>query len=269
MMMLLDKSYISLHTCDHLIRWTFAVMKRYTYSLERKKGMTILTAHSFRNTALIFLCLSAGIVDVIGYLSLGHVFTANMTGNIVLLGIAAGSSLQLTALHSIIALSGFVLGVLLAVVIGGNHEKTFWPKAVTRIFIIELMILLLFALMTIFPYTQGAYFMLIILLSMAMGMQTAAARKLNVAGISTTVLTSTLANLFEDAAQRISYQEKRKAPIQLVSLMRIGSIVFYCLGAAIAAYTDRYDPFIIIWLPIIILGIIVITAGLKQFHQLK
>lgn len=88
--------------------------------------MTILTAHSFRNTALIFLCLSAGIVDVIGYLSLGHVFTANMTGNIVLLGIAAGSSLQLTALHSITALSGFVLGVLLAVVIGGKHEKTFW-----------------------------------------------------------------------------------------------------------------------------------------------
>ncbi len=172
--------------------------------------MTILTAHSFRNTALIFLCLSAGIVDVIGYLSLGHVFTANMTGNIVLLGIAAGSSLQLTALHSIIALSGFVLGVLLAVVVGGKHEKTFWPKAVTRIFIIEVMILLLFALMTIFPYTQGAYFMLIILLSMAMGMQTAAARKLNVAGISTTVLTSTLANLFEDAAQRISYREKEK-----------------------------------------------------------
>ncbi|MFJ6204514.1 YoaK family protein [Bacillus pumilus] len=230
--------------------------------------MTILTAHSFRNIALIFLCLSAGIVDVIGYLSLGHVFTANMTGNIVLLGIAAGSSLQLTALHSITALSGFVLGVLLAVVIGGKHEKTFWPKAVTRIFIIEVMILLLFALMTIFPYTQGAYFMLIIL-SMAMGLQTAAARKLNVAGISTTVLTSTLANLFEDLAQRISHREKRKAPIQHVSFMRIGSIVFYCLGAALAAYTDAYDPFIIIWLPISILGVIVITAALKHFHQLK
>ncbi|WP_144503254.1 YoaK family protein [Bacillus pumilus] len=231
--------------------------------------MTILTAHSFRNIALIFLCLSAGIVDVIGYLSLGHVFTANMTGNIVLLGIAAGSSLQLTALHSITALSGFVLGVLLAVVIGGKHEKTFWPKAVTRIFIIEVIILLLFALMTIFPYTQGAYFMLIILLSMAMGLQTAAARKLNVAGISTTVLTSTLANLFEDLAQRISHREKRKAPIEHVSFMRIGSIVFYCLGAALAAYTDAFDPFIIIWLPISILGVIVITAAIKHFHQLK
>ena len=82
-------------TCYQLIKWTYAVIKRYTYSLERKKGMTILTAHSIRNIALMFLCLTAGIVDVIGYLSLGHVFTANMTGNIVLLGIAAGSSLQL------------------------------------------------------------------------------------------------------------------------------------------------------------------------------
>lgn len=231
--------------------------------------MTILTAHSIRNIALLFLCLTAGIVDVIGYLSLGHVFTANMTGNIVLLGIAAGSSLQLTALHSITALSGFVLGVLLAVVIGGKQEKTFWPKAVTRIFIIEVIILLLFALMTIFPYTQGAYFILIILLSMAMGMQTAAARKLNVAGISTIVLTSTLANLFEDLVQRLSNREKRKAPIQHVSLLRIGSIVFYCLGAALAAYTDAYDPFIIIWLPICILGVIVITSTFKHFHQLK
>ena len=49
-------------------------------------------------------------------------------GNIVLLGIAAGSSLQLTALHSITALSGFVLGVLLAVVIGGKQEKHFGQK---------------------------------------------------------------------------------------------------------------------------------------------
>ncbi|MFB8734687.1 DUF1275 family protein [Bacillus sp. SL00103] len=64
---------------------------------------------------------------------------------------------------------------------------------------------------------------------MAMGLQTTAARKLNVAGISTTVLTSTLANLF-DLAQRISHREKRKAPIEHVSFMRIGSIVFYCLG---------------------------------------
>ena len=78
--------------------------------------------------------------------------------------------------------------------------------------------------MTIFPYTQGAYFMLIILLSMAMGMQTAAARKLNVAGISTTVLTSTLANLFEDLAQRLSNREKSP-----YSTCELAANRFYCL----------------------------------------
>ncbi|OLP66309.1 hypothetical protein BACPU_06110 [Bacillus pumilus] len=228
-----------------------------------------MTAHSFRHIALLFLCLSTGIVDVIGYLSLGHVFTANMTGNIVLLGVAAGSSLQLTAIHSITALSGFVLGVLLAIVIGKKHKKTFWPQAVTRIFVMEVIILLLFALMTIIPYTQGAYFMLIILLSMAMGMQTTAARKLNVAGISTTVLTSTLAHLFEEFAQRLSNREQRKAPIEQVNWMRIGSIVLYCLGAALAAFTDAYDPFIIIWIPICLLVVIILVATLKQLNQLK
>lgn len=49
---------------------------------------TPLTAAAYRNTLLSLLCLTAGIVDVIGYLSLGHVFTANMTGNIVFIGIS-------------------------------------------------------------------------------------------------------------------------------------------------------------------------------------
>ncbi|MFS0654855.1 YoaK family protein [Bacillus sp. 179-C3.3 HS] len=229
--------------------------------------MTILTAHSFRNIALLFLCLSAGIVDVIGYLSLGHVFTANMTGNIVLLGMAAGSSLQLTAFHSFTALSGFVFGVILATIIGGKHKKAFWPKAVTRIFIMEVLVLLVFALMTLLINIKGSYLMYIILLSMAMGMQTTAARKLDVAGISTTVLTNTLAHLFEDLAQRLSNREHRRAPVEKVNWLRLGSILFYCLGAAVTAFIDEVDPFLIIWLPICALVIMIITATFKYASQ--
>ncbi|MGE6632179.1 YoaK family protein [Bacillus sp. NPDC077027] len=231
--------------------------------------MTFLTAHFYRHIALLLLCLSAGIVDVIGYLSLGHVFTANMTGNIVLLGIAAGGSLKLTALHSVTALGGFVLGVLIASVIGGKHEGSFWPVAVTRIFIIEGFILLLFALMTLFPFTQGAIFMLIILLSMAMGMQTTAARKLNVDGISTTVLTNTLANLFEELAACIYDRKKRKTSFRTVNVLRISSIVFYCIGAALTTFIDAYDPYIIIWVPICILCTIIVFSKINSFSQLK
>ena len=37
---------------------------------------------------LLVLTLAAGSVDAISYLGLGHVFTAMMTGNTVLLGLA-------------------------------------------------------------------------------------------------------------------------------------------------------------------------------------
>jgi uncharacterized membrane protein YoaK (UPF0700 family) len=39
--------------------------------------------------ALMALTAVSGLVDAVSYLGLGHVFTANMTGNVVVLGFAA------------------------------------------------------------------------------------------------------------------------------------------------------------------------------------
>ena len=75
-----------------------------------------------RNIMLLLLCLTAGIVDVIGYLSIGHVFTANMTGNIVLLGLSIGNSLHATAVYSLIALFGFIIGVIISAAIVGTGK---------------------------------------------------------------------------------------------------------------------------------------------------
>jgi len=43
-----------------------------------------------RDTMILILAWAAGSLDAIGYLGLGHVFTANMTGNAVLFGLALG-----------------------------------------------------------------------------------------------------------------------------------------------------------------------------------
>ncbi|MCY8775881.1 DUF1275 family protein [Bacillus spizizenii] len=91
-----------------------------------------MTAAAYRNTLLSLLCLTAGIVDVIGYLSLGHVFTANMTGNIVLFGLAIGKSLQVTVFNSLTALIGFICGVIISTLMVGKAENTLWPSAVTK-----------------------------------------------------------------------------------------------------------------------------------------
>ena len=61
---------------------------------------------------LLLLTCAAGAVDAISYLGLGHVFTAMMTGNTVLLGLAVGQGHLGAAVRSVVALIGFSLGVI-------------------------------------------------------------------------------------------------------------------------------------------------------------
>ncbi|ATH91520.1 membrane protein [Bacillus glycinifermentans] len=218
-----------------------------------------MKAAYYRYIMLLLLCLIAGIVDVIGYLSIGRVFTANMTGNIVLLGLALGNSLQKTAMYSLIALLGFILGVIIASLIVGKQEKSFWPSSVTTALIVEGGVLLLFACLS---SLQTSAYILIILLSIAMGLQTTAARKLGIAGISTTVLTGTLANFFEDISGRF-FSKKKQNIVHTDALLRALTIVLYCLGAVIAAVAEPAYSFAVVWIPIVIILWIVVTAGIK------
>lgn len=60
--------------------------------------------------ALLALTFSTGVVDAVSYLALGRVFTANMTGNVVLLGfgIAGGDGLPVVA--PMVSLGAFLVG---------------------------------------------------------------------------------------------------------------------------------------------------------------
>ncbi len=185
-----------------------------------------------------------------------------MTGNIVLLGLAIGNSLETTVFHSLTALGGFIVGVVGAAILVGNKEKTFWPKAVTIALGIEGLILLVFALLSSFSPSLHLTYLFIFLLSSAMGLQTTAARKLGVAGISTTVLTGTLANFFEDVTARLRSPRYRKT-FTTDAILRALSLVFYCFGAVIAALAEPAYKFEIIWLPIVILLAIIIFVSTK------
>src|SRR5438270_12530459 len=60
--------------------------------------------------ALLALTFTTGLVDAVSYLALGHVFAANMTGNIVLLGFGVAGSGGLPVLAPIISLAAFLVG---------------------------------------------------------------------------------------------------------------------------------------------------------------
>ena len=59
---------------------------------------------------LTSLSLAAGCADAVGYLGLGQVFVADLTGDTVLLGLAIGQADGRGVLHAETALAGFVYG---------------------------------------------------------------------------------------------------------------------------------------------------------------
>ncbi len=63
--------------------------------------------------ALLMLTLVTGIVDAVSVLALGHVFTANMTGNVVFLGFAVAGASQFSIARSLASLIAFLMGAVL------------------------------------------------------------------------------------------------------------------------------------------------------------
>jgi uncharacterized membrane protein YoaK (UPF0700 family) len=152
-----------------------------------------------RDAMLTSLSLAAGCVDAVGYLGLGQVFVANMTGNTVLLGLAIGQANVRGVLHAGTALAGFVLGVAAgAAIVERDPERTSWTPTVTAALGLECVILVAFAAGWLLDGSEPssvAVYLLIALAALAMGVQSAAVRRLQVADVSTTYITGTLTSL--------------------------------------------------------------------------
>jgi uncharacterized membrane protein YoaK (UPF0700 family) len=122
-----------------------------------------------------------------------------MTGNIVLMGIAVGQGQALSTVRSGLALVGFIGGVVLGTVLTRvGRENGERPKRVTATLGLELITLALLAAGWVVlggrpgNLETGA---LIVMSALAMGLQTAAARRLSAFGVSTTYLTGMLTTL--------------------------------------------------------------------------
>jgi uncharacterized membrane protein YoaK (UPF0700 family) len=69
---------------------------------------------------MVALTLLTGVVDAASYLELGHVFVANMTGNVVFVGFALAGAPGLSLVSSLIALAAFLLGARTGGAIGAR-----------------------------------------------------------------------------------------------------------------------------------------------------
>jgi uncharacterized membrane protein YoaK (UPF0700 family) len=143
------------------------------------------------------------------------VFTANMTGNLVLLGIAIGQGQLPGSVRAVIAFGGFAIGFLLGVRLtqgfpspfgkgqGAGGATPLWPRSATVALIVELGLLLGMLAGWEIAGDQPSAVTLDILITLsagAMGMQSAAARRLGVVGVTTTFVTGMLTSLIAELA---------------------------------------------------------------------
>ena len=152
----------------------------------------------------ILLAMTAvtGIVDAVSFLALGRVFTANMTGNVALLGFAFAGAPGLSISRSAVALAAFLLGAVL----GGRmaSQDSAWQRWAGRAFLCEALLLAAAALSAAGAGSSLVsdplqLYAVIVSTAVAMGLRNAIVRKLAVPDMTTTVLTQTLTGLAADS----------------------------------------------------------------------
>jgi uncharacterized membrane protein YoaK (UPF0700 family) len=146
---------------------------------------------------MIVLTVVTGVVDATSYLRLGHVFVANMTGNVVFIGFALAGARGLSAVSSLIALGAFLVGASAGGRFGAlrphHRGHLLWVASVAQATL--LAIALLIALTVSKPLRTPESYALLVPMAVAMGLQNAVAQRLAVPELTTTVLTRTITGI--------------------------------------------------------------------------
>lgn len=206
---------------------------------------------------MLALTFSTGVIDAVGYLGLDRVFTGNMTGNVVILGMAIAGGDGLPVLGPTIALGGFMLGASL----GGRYLRTAapgWSHRHSRAFGLVGVLLVLTAGVLLTTSLLGAdagqqrqVSALAITGAMAasMGLQAAAARKLGLKDLTTVVVTSVITGLSADSRLGGGHRQ----PWQ----RRVAAVVLIAAGAATGALLLRWH----LGLGVLLAGVIALVVA--------
>ncbi|HEY2796201.1 MAG TPA: YoaK family protein [Micromonosporaceae bacterium] len=204
---------------------------------------------------LLALTVVTGLVDAVSILSLGRVFVANMTGNVVFIAFALAGTPGFSLRASLAALAGFLVGALLG---GRMAQLTPHRGRLLRNAAVVEAALLLVALILLFAIAHPGELVrdgVAFLIAVALGVQNAAVRKLRVLDLTTTVLTMTLTGIAADLRTEGAKNAVRRA--LAVLSMFAGAAV----GALLVLHVDSASA---IAIALALVACVALAAGLAS-----
>jgi uncharacterized membrane protein YoaK (UPF0700 family) len=200
---------------------------------------------------LVVLTFVTGLLDAVTYLDLGHVFAANQTGNVIVLGFALVGAGQISVTASLASFAAFVLGAAFSGWTTPRLQRI--TGAWTRMmFALEGVLLGLAAVMSALWTSPISPVAVVSILAFAMGMRNVTLQHLGLGSVSTTVLTSTLANL-----AGIGLIARRWQEIQ----PRLGAVIAMLVGAAGGALLLQHGSLLVLGLAAVLTFVISLWSG--------
>ena len=215
---------------------------------------TSATTDRLSTSLMLALSFGTGVLDAATYLGLHGVFTANMTGNVVFVGLGLAGGNQVPLLRAGRARGGVVVGAAaIGVVQRGRDVRPNADGVVAGTLVMAALLVLGTAVaLRVVDLSVLGLDLLTGAVAFAMGAQAVAARRVGVTDVSTVVVTSTLAGLAADSP--LTGNRSGWA----ASSRRLGAVLSMAAGAVTGAFLLRLG---ISW-PVGLAGVLLLVVAL-------
>jgi len=216
-----------------------------------------------RKRLVLLLAGAAGCLDAVGYLMLG-LFTANMTGNTILLGLSVGRQAWPDALRDVLAIAAFVAGAGAGTLVVSSLRRLDQCLGLEAVVLVAAV-----AVWLVYGAPRGRIVepaiahWLVALLAAAMGIQSAAVRRVGEQRVATTYVTGTLTTVATDAAGDLLARWNRRGgraggppakPAPRGTALSVGLWVVYLFGALVGGFAEQRWSLWAVVAPIAVLG---------------